>query len=281
MNGYELSRKWFDWCFENPEKTKPIHTALYFFAVEHCNRLGWKHKFGLPTEMAKEAIGVKSWHTYIAAFNDLVEWGFFELVERSKNQYSSNIIALSNFDEALDEALDKALTKHMTKQVRSTYQSNDSINKLINNITINHKHILDNIEKFEIMVNQFCNQEDKPVDDKNAINIFRDDKTLKSSEEIEEEQNKILYAKRYKDYSNSLRSDSTMMKLGLIIGADKTVLTKLIDVFLLEKGTVMASSCDTKYKAVEYFQNWAKKEQNRTDALTRHSKIMKQKQANQ
>ena len=91
MNGYELSRKWFDWCFENPEKTKPIHTALYFFAVEHCNRLGWKHKFGLPTEMAKEAIGVKSWHTYIASFNDLVEWGFFVLIEKSKNHVYQSI----------------------------------------------------------------------------------------------------------------------------------------------------------------------------------------------
>ena len=139
MNGYELSRKWFDWCFENPEKIKPIHTALYFFAVEHCNRLGWKSKFGLPTEMAKEAIGVKSWHTYIAAFNDLVEWGFFVLIEKSKNQYSSNVIALSNFDEALDEAYDKALTKHISKQLQSTYQSNDSINKPVTNKPITIK----------------------------------------------------------------------------------------------------------------------------------------------
>lgn len=50
MNGYELSRKWFDWCFENPEKINPNHSAMYFFIIEHCNRLGWKDKFGLPTE---------------------------------------------------------------------------------------------------------------------------------------------------------------------------------------------------------------------------------------
>ena len=140
LNGYDLSRKWFDFCFENPEKVKPIHTALYFFAIEHCNRLGWKEKFGLPTEMTKDAIGVKSWHTYIKAFNDIVDWGFFKLYERSKNQYSSNIIALINFDEALDKALDKALTKHASKQVQSTYQSthqsNDSIIKQYNNETI-------------------------------------------------------------------------------------------------------------------------------------------------
>jgi len=149
LTSYELSRKWFDFCFTNPEKITPLHSALYMFSIEHCNRLGWKEKFGLPTEMAKEAIGVKSWHTYIKAFNDLVEWGFFILIERSKNQYSSNIIALIKYDEALDEALDKALTKHVSKQLRSTYQSNDSIIKLI---TDNIEQITNNYKEFEIAV---------------------------------------------------------------------------------------------------------------------------------
>jgi hypothetical protein len=125
MNSYDLSRKWFDWTFENPERINPNHTALYFFIIEHCNRLGWKQKFGLPTTMAKEAIGIRSYNTYINTLNDLVEFGFIELIEKSKNQYSSNIIALSNFDKAHDKALDKALIKHGTKQL----QSIDSINK--------------------------------------------------------------------------------------------------------------------------------------------------------
>lgn len=133
MNGYELSRIWFDWCFENPEKITPNHSALYFFAIEHCNRLGWRNKFGFPTEMAKDAIGIKSYKTYINTLNDLVEWGFIKMIERSKNQYSANIVALVNFDKAttkaLDKALDKAITKHISKQVQSTYQSIDSINK--------------------------------------------------------------------------------------------------------------------------------------------------------
>lgn len=125
MNSYELSRKWFDWTFENPERINPNHTALYFFIIEHCNRLGWKEKFGLPTTMAKEAIGIRSYNTYINTLNDLVEFGFINLIEKSKNQYSSNIVALSNFDKAPDKALDKALVKHGTKQ----RESNSSINK--------------------------------------------------------------------------------------------------------------------------------------------------------
>lgn len=152
MNGYELSRKWFDWSFENPEKISPNHSALYFFAIEHCNRLGWREKFGFPTEMAKDAIGIKSYTTYIKTLNDLVDWGFIKMIERSKNQYSSNIIALTDFTEALDKALDKAMSKHVVKQVESTCESTCesivSINKHINKETKNNKHIFPEFSEF-------------------------------------------------------------------------------------------------------------------------------------
>lgn len=135
MDVFKLSRTWFDFCFENPEKIKPNHSALYFFCIEHCNRLGWKQKFGLPTTMAKEAIGISSYNTYISTLNDLVDWGFIILIEKSKNQYSSNIIAISNYDKALNKALDKALIKHASKQSESTIQSINSIDiqETINN----------------------------------------------------------------------------------------------------------------------------------------------------
>ena len=133
MNSYELSRDFWDFAFENPEKIKPNHCAIYFFAIEHCNRLGWKEKFGFPTTMVMDAIGVKSYNTFLNGLNELVEFGFIKMVERSKNQYSANIIALSKFDKALDKALDKAFIKHDTKQSQSTIQSIDSINKPITN----------------------------------------------------------------------------------------------------------------------------------------------------
>ena len=144
LNSYELSRQWFDFSFKNPELIKPIHTAIYFFAIEHCNRLGWKEKFGFPSQMTMEAVGIKSHNTYIKAFNELVDWGFFTMIQKSFNQYSANIIALSKFDKANDKAqakaLDKAFTNHKQKQrestVQSTIQSTDSINKQLNNITI-------------------------------------------------------------------------------------------------------------------------------------------------
>lgn len=141
MNGYDLSRIWFDFCFANPEIISPNHSALYFFAIEHCNRLGWKDKFGFPTEMAKDAIGIKSYNTYIKTLNDLVEWGFIKMIQRSKNQYSANIIALSKNVKAPDKALDKAIIKHKGKQGESTGESIDSINKPLTNKPINQEPI--------------------------------------------------------------------------------------------------------------------------------------------
>lgn len=127
MNIYELSRTFWNWAFENPDLVKPNHSAMFFFAIEHCNRLGWKEKFGFPTTMVMDAIGIKSYNTFIATLNDLVKWGFFSMIEKSKNQYSANIIAISKFNEANDKALDEALLKHLTKQSESTIQSIDSI----------------------------------------------------------------------------------------------------------------------------------------------------------
>lgn len=145
VNSYDLSRTWFDWCFENPDRINPNHSALYFFCIEHCNRLGWKEKFGLPTTMAKEAIGIKSYNTYKKTLDELVVFGFIKMVEVSKNQYSSNIIALSDFNKALDKAhvkaLDKALIKHTSKHSESTDESINSIDKQVNNKQTNKEPI--------------------------------------------------------------------------------------------------------------------------------------------
>jgi hypothetical protein len=192
MTGYELSRNWFDWCFENPEKINPNHTALYFFICEHSNRMGGKSKFGLPTTMAKDAIGIRSYNTYIKTLNDLVEFGFIELIERSKNQYSSNIIALSNFNKAHNKALDKAMIKHTTKQVESTIQSIDSIDK-----PIKIEPIKDNVFSFnefwELYPNKTAKAKCKPKFDK---------LTNSEKEQIKNTINKFLSYKPFPNYNH-------------------------------------------------------------------------------
>lgn len=155
MNGYELSKQWFDWCFENPDKINPNHTALYFFAIEHCNRLGWKEKFGLPTQMSMDAIGVKNWRTFSKAFNDLVEWGFIKIITKSRNQYSATVIAIVKNTEANTQALTKAMQKHVQKQSKSIAV----INKPINQELINQELIINTPEFFPF--DEFWNLYDK------------------------------------------------------------------------------------------------------------------------
>jgi len=128
LTGYELSRAFWDFSFDNPEKMSPYHGALYFFIIEHSNRLGWKEKFGLPTMMTMEAIGTKTWRTYSKSLKDLADWGFIKVIEKSRNQYSSTIISLSATD-LKSKALSKALQKHSQKHSNITVKSKAYIDK--------------------------------------------------------------------------------------------------------------------------------------------------------
>ena len=141
LNGYKLSRSFWDFAFENPDKIKPTHIALFFYAVELCNQLGWKEKFGLPASMALEAIGIKSYSVYKKCFDDLVAFGFFEVIQYSKNQHTCNIIALKENSKASNKAHSKALAKQLTKQ--GEY---NKTNKLRTS-----KHVVSLFEQVEVM----------------------------------------------------------------------------------------------------------------------------------
>lgn len=141
MNGYELSKEWFDFSFASPDKVKPIHTAIYFFAIERCNRLGWKDEFGFPTDLAMEVLGIRNYKTYIRALEDLVNWGFIQWIQKSRNQYTANVIALVKNTKAppkaSPEAPPKALAKASPEQGTKQVQSIASINKQLNNKQLN------------------------------------------------------------------------------------------------------------------------------------------------
>ena len=123
MDIFKLSRNFFDWSFENPELISPNHSAIYFFAIEHCNRLWWKEKFWFPTSMVMEAIWIRKWETYNKAYQDLIKWWFVKEIEKSKNQYSSCIISITSATPKNGKALDKALVKHSRKHSRKHSES--------------------------------------------------------------------------------------------------------------------------------------------------------------
>jgi hypothetical protein len=123
MNSYDLSRNFFNWSFENPELVSPALGSLYFFCIEHSNRLGNAKKFGLPFGMAMSAIGVSNRKTYYKALNDLVKYEFITIITQSSNQYSATIISINDKKRTKNTALDKAVG---LKCLGKKYPSNDT-----------------------------------------------------------------------------------------------------------------------------------------------------------
>lgn len=123
-NGYDLSRSWFDFAFENPDLINPNDHALYYWLVEKNNRCGWVEKFSCTASESMAACGFKTYPPYKKSFDKLVDLGFVEIVVRSKNQYQCNVIALSKNNKPLAKALDKALLRQTIKHVESNRESN-------------------------------------------------------------------------------------------------------------------------------------------------------------
>lgn len=120
MDGYTLAKNYFDWAFENSQKVSGNHAALYFYCIDLCNRLGWKKEFGLPTEVTKLSIGVRNPKTYAKILNDLAEWGFLKIIEKSKNQHSATVVALVKNTQATTKAHTSALYRQIPQQGNST-----------------------------------------------------------------------------------------------------------------------------------------------------------------
>jgi hypothetical protein len=135
-NGYDLSRKWFDFAFEHSE-VKCQHTALFMWIIELNNRLGWKEQFGIPTNATMEGLHIGNKRTYLDALSDLAKWNFIQIISESKNQYSSTIITIcrSKKATALHTALDTALIQHSNGIEHSIEHSSAPIDKQRNQET--------------------------------------------------------------------------------------------------------------------------------------------------
>jgi len=134
MNGYNLIRAWYDFKFDNPDKVRHLHSDFYCYLVDQWNRLGQKEKFGLPTKMTMEVLGIGSYNTYKKSLDDLIDFGFVLLVQDSKNQHHSKVVALSKIDKATDKPLDKATIKASNEAID---KPTDTIDKPLNKGTKN------------------------------------------------------------------------------------------------------------------------------------------------
>lgn len=128
MTGYGLTKKWYAFTEKQTVKILPSHHALYNYLVHLANKMDWPETFGLPTDVTMNRTSIRNWKTYKKTLDDLEEFGFIEVIERPKNQYTSLVIALVENT--------KASQKQIPKQVISTDQGIADIikkpNKLLN-----------------------------------------------------------------------------------------------------------------------------------------------------
>jgi hypothetical protein len=111
-SGYALTKRWFDFALNNPDLINPTHGILWIWIVEHNNTLGWKEKFGLPTIYSMGAIGVRNYKTYKKTLDDLVKWGFIQIISKSVNQHTSCVVALVKNTKTDTEANESGMVKN-------------------------------------------------------------------------------------------------------------------------------------------------------------------------
>lgn len=138
MNGYELSRSWFDFSFENPDICTTNHHALFYWVCEKWNRVGQKEKFSLPSDEAMEALSIKSKSTFYKILHDLVEWKWLIVVSESKNQHTAKVVSLNKkmikHTNGTRTALDQAINRHSLGTVPIIEQGNNGIKEQENKV---------------------------------------------------------------------------------------------------------------------------------------------------
>lgn len=175
MNWYDLHRMRLNFRFDNPDKCKSIHSELFMYICDLWNRLWQKKQFWLPTQVTMELLGIWSYNTYTKAYQDLVDWWFIKEIQKSINQYSSRIIAISKIDKATYKALDKAT-------IKATDETTDDIIKQITTkqITTN-KSVL-----FSEFISQYPNkdwrskaEEKYPIKEHDKIILWLENQKIK------------------------------------------------------------------------------------------------------
>jgi hypothetical protein len=96
VNGYTLSRAWFDWYSSTSQGVTVSHAGLFYYLIEVWNTSGQRENFGLPTDHSISRLKI-SQKTYYKLINDLVEWGIINIVQESKNQNNSRVVRFGKF----------------------------------------------------------------------------------------------------------------------------------------------------------------------------------------
>lgn len=203
INGYILSRNWFNFACENHGTVKPVHAALWFWIVEVWNTLAHPKEFGLPAKEAMHHIGVGRHEAFSGALKDLTEWGFIVIKQPSINQYKANIISICPPKNAQGTAKGKRKSNVQGTAkgtVDNTAIGNVNVIEPLNLRTLELLNLI-NKEHYILLLNERCFSENLNT---GLLDYFQDrtnKKTPFSGLAVKKLFNKVaLWLKKYSDF---------------------------------------------------------------------------------
>lgn len=148
MNGYELSRQWWNFAATHIGEVTVTHSALYYYLVETWNLLGQPDTFGFPKSQGASVLGINL-KTFNKAYEDMVKWKFIIEIQRSTNQWTATIVQINGqvlFTNATANAHAQAILNQLPMQYQRYDESNSQRNgTLIEQYKNNTEQELNNV----------------------------------------------------------------------------------------------------------------------------------------
>jgi hypothetical protein len=120
MNGYQLTRQWFSFRFENSHKVTAAHSEFYFYLLDRWNRFGQKQVFSCPRILTMEVLGIGSHNTYKKIYQDLIAFGFIEEVSKACNRYKECSYVRLSKNDTLSDILSDSLPDNLNDNLSDT-----------------------------------------------------------------------------------------------------------------------------------------------------------------
>lgn len=120
MNGYQLTRQWFSFRFENSHKVTSAHSEFYFYLLDRWNRFGQKEVFSCPRILTMEVLGIGSHNTYKKIYQDLIAFGFIEEVSKACNRYKECSYVRLSKNDTLSDSLSDSLPDNLSDILSDT-----------------------------------------------------------------------------------------------------------------------------------------------------------------
>jgi hypothetical protein len=90
----KLTEKWFKLSHHRYD-VKPVDTALFLWILYTASLNEWKDGFSLDSFFAMESLNIASRSTFFNSLFRLEEIGAINIIKKSKNQHTANIISIT------------------------------------------------------------------------------------------------------------------------------------------------------------------------------------------